>query len=274
MSNQPRASVYYFRIRGRVEGPFDLARAQTLVRRGRLSRYHEVSTDRVHWRRATQFPELFVAQVEEKVRVIPLEETAAESQPAESAEPLWYYSSGGREQGPVPLSQLVQMAQSGQLEPDSLVWTDGMEQWAPWRNVPALKKAYAGDNAAAAVEEPATRTTGVQSPRPSLSGMAITSLILGSVSWGVLLVLLAALVLPLPLVGLVLLVAATVSCVIAVVLAHLALSHLRRHPRVLGRGIGITGLVLGYAGITVTATFLILLIVGAAVLGNLQRLLD
>lgn len=77
---------YFFRIRGKVEGPFDLARAQALVRRGRLSRFHEVSVDRVHWHRATEFPELFVAQVEQKTRgmLVETEESSSTAQTPEA----------------------------------------------------------------------------------------------------------------------------------------------------------------------------------------------
>jgi len=43
----------------------------------------------------------------------------------------WYYTSAGRQLGPVTSAQLKQAAQSGQLTPNDLVWKDGMPDWAP-----------------------------------------------------------------------------------------------------------------------------------------------
>lgn len=51
---------FYIRIRGRVLGPYDLDKLQSLARRGQLSRMHEVSSDATTWVRASAHPELFV----------------------------------------------------------------------------------------------------------------------------------------------------------------------------------------------------------------------
>lgn len=51
----------YLRVRGRVLGPYDEEKLQSLVRRGQLSRMHEVSTDGAHWVRASTYAELFAA---------------------------------------------------------------------------------------------------------------------------------------------------------------------------------------------------------------------
>jgi hypothetical protein len=61
----------------------------------------------------------------------------------------WYYTLNGQQQ-PVPVSsaQLKQMATSGQLEPDDLVWQEGMTNWAPASSVKGLfgdKSDKAGD---------------------------------------------------------------------------------------------------------------------------------
>ena len=52
-------SQLYLRVRGRVLGPYDQDKLQSLVRRGQLSRMHEVSTDGTHWVRASTYAELF-----------------------------------------------------------------------------------------------------------------------------------------------------------------------------------------------------------------------
>src|SRR3954466_13665047 len=54
----------YMRVRGRVLGPYEPEKLQALVRRGQLSRLHELSTDGVTWERASNYPELFTTNVE------------------------------------------------------------------------------------------------------------------------------------------------------------------------------------------------------------------
>ncbi|NNE92089.1 MAG: DUF4339 domain-containing protein [Verrucomicrobiales bacterium] len=41
----------------------------------------------------------------------------------------YHYSSAGQRHGPVEGTQLIELAQQGQLQPDSQVWTDGMDNW-------------------------------------------------------------------------------------------------------------------------------------------------
>ena len=52
----------YVRIRGRVLGPYDQEKLQSLARRGQLSRMHELSQDATNWVRASTYPELFVSE--------------------------------------------------------------------------------------------------------------------------------------------------------------------------------------------------------------------
>ncbi|MCU0795074.1 MAG: GYF domain-containing protein [Akkermansiaceae bacterium] len=44
----------------------------------------------------------------------------------------WYYSKGGQQFGPVPESELLRMASSGEIQPATdLVWREGMNDWQP-----------------------------------------------------------------------------------------------------------------------------------------------
>ncbi|MCA9015741.1 MAG: DUF4339 domain-containing protein, partial [Planctomycetaceae bacterium] len=52
-------SQYYIRNRGRIQGPFDPQTLQSLARRGRFARHHEVSQDKQNWFQASEYPELF-----------------------------------------------------------------------------------------------------------------------------------------------------------------------------------------------------------------------
>jgi hypothetical protein len=64
----------------------------------------------------------------------------------------WYYSSDGQEKkGPVVESELKQMLSIGQLPAATLVWSEGMANWAPASTVAALQQQAAGVAPAAAV---------------------------------------------------------------------------------------------------------------------------
>ena len=54
------------------------------------------------------------------------------------ADRQWNYAKSGKSLGPVSGEQLKQLADSGQLVPTDLVWTDGMSAWAAASNVPGL----------------------------------------------------------------------------------------------------------------------------------------
>jgi hypothetical protein len=153
----------YLRVRGRVLGPYDEEKLQTLVRRGQLSRMHEVSSDGTHWVRASTYGELFVgapvklavpemqvaspppAQLPVDSSAIPFAEEVAAPAPESSrpvipavTSPGWYYESLGSEHGPVDESALRQMLLTGQLGSNALVWKDGMPQWVAASQIPCL----------------------------------------------------------------------------------------------------------------------------------------
>ena len=46
---------------------------------------------------------------------------------------LWYYEQQGKQAGPVPENDLDAMVNSGALSPETLVWTEGMGNWQPYR---------------------------------------------------------------------------------------------------------------------------------------------
>lgn len=46
----------------------------------------------------------------------------------------WYYAEGQQRQGPVPAHDIRQLFQRGQLTLDTLVWREGMPQWAALRS--------------------------------------------------------------------------------------------------------------------------------------------
>jgi hypothetical protein len=50
----------------------------------------------------------------------------------------WYYSSGGKQAGPVSSADLNTLASSGQLLPTDMVWKEGMQSWVPANRVKGL----------------------------------------------------------------------------------------------------------------------------------------
>lgn len=57
-------------------------------------------------------------------------------------QPVFYVAVNGAQQGPFQLPQLQQMAQTGQLTPQSMVWSQGMPAWAAANTVPALAQLF------------------------------------------------------------------------------------------------------------------------------------
>ena len=43
----------------------------------------------------------------------------------------WYYEKAGQRQGPVPEAELDRFLASGEINPTTLVWSEGMANWAP-----------------------------------------------------------------------------------------------------------------------------------------------
>ena len=50
----------------------------------------------------------------------------------------WFYSKMGRQEGPVTQGVLIELLHSGKLDRDSLVWTDGMDDWAKASSIDGL----------------------------------------------------------------------------------------------------------------------------------------
>lgn len=50
----------------------------------------------------------------------------------------WHYTKNGQQHGPVPAAKLKQLAESGELHPDDLVWQEGWKQWAAAKSVKGL----------------------------------------------------------------------------------------------------------------------------------------
>jgi len=55
----------------------------------------------------------------------------------------WYYAEGKERRGPIDDTQFQQLAATGKIAPDALVWKEGMANWQPLRALPATDTAAA-----------------------------------------------------------------------------------------------------------------------------------
>lgn len=52
---------------------------------------------------------------------------------------LWYYAQGGQAQGPVSEIELKHLINSGQVDQATMVWTEGLDDWARVDEVPSFR---------------------------------------------------------------------------------------------------------------------------------------
>ncbi|HEX3357402.1 MAG TPA: RDD family protein [Tepidisphaeraceae bacterium] len=55
----------------------------------------------------------------------------------------WFYSRGDAQEGPVTLEQLQELLRTGAIQPDNLVWIEGLTKWTAAWSIPALATAAA-----------------------------------------------------------------------------------------------------------------------------------
>ncbi len=144
----------YIRYQGRVSGPFPLEKVQDMLKRGQISRLHQVSPDRAVWTRVMENAELVPPPPPPPPVVAPQAELITQSaasaggasprmgQPATrpDADPLdqlaaasrreWYYESKqGGQAGPVSEMRLKMLLKSGEISAKTMVWSEGMQDW-------------------------------------------------------------------------------------------------------------------------------------------------
>ncbi len=89
----------------------------------------------------------------------------------------WYYMRDGQQHGPVSSAELRQLANSGQLSPDDLVWKEGASKWIPAGSVKGLFPAVTNEpppsntagNSPPVADPPGTNDPGYAWPPPPLS---------------------------------------------------------------------------------------------------------
>lgn len=141
------ADSYYIRIRGEVKGPVARSELVSQIRKKRMGRHHEVSTDAVNWVRAGDVPDLFEPVVAVREAVVSAmaasEESRAGSASAQpegatssSSETEWFYAKGRNRLGPVTESELRTMLATARISGSDLVWNDSLEDWIAAGSLP------------------------------------------------------------------------------------------------------------------------------------------
>src|SRR5438093_4584763 len=55
----------------------------------------------------------------------------------------WYMAIGGHQIGPVSAEEIISNVQNGSVQPETLVYTAGMRDWTPIKDVPVFASAFA-----------------------------------------------------------------------------------------------------------------------------------
>jgi hypothetical protein len=136
----------FVRFRGRTIGPLTPDKVRDMVRRGQLTRMHELSADGLTWTKAEEFGNFFprvntnvAGHFTDSASNVPPgsegyvggdSETVSPT-PNENASAQWYAHVKGEKQGPISLDQIRLYAEAKVLKKDSLVWKSGMDAWKP-----------------------------------------------------------------------------------------------------------------------------------------------
>lgn len=134
-------------------GPFRPERLIEMVKQGKLSRVHMLSTDNDHWQKASEFPDLFQAAARHKPQaddelnqVSTGDQKEASSaianqsgQPAAGSEEGWHYGINNESFGPVSQAKIFELIGLGQLAENDLVWREGMAEWLKAGTMPVFR---------------------------------------------------------------------------------------------------------------------------------------
>lgn len=142
MSSSSAASAMYVKIRGRAHGPLSMDKLREMVRKGQLSRIHQISDDGQSWRAAGELAELFETSVPAAGNVAHSSRSASAPAQPNEGDRVWYYNSGQQAVGPVTLAELRAMVPSGTLQPSNLVWREGQADWSPAVDLPDLRDLF------------------------------------------------------------------------------------------------------------------------------------
>ena len=148
------AESYYLRFRGMILGPFTEDQVHAMIKRGRVSRSTEASTDQQTWRPLAEWSQFFPAPVTSGISGAPIgadssgqgsvaglppgssaaspgaQKVFSDTFLAASPQKVWHVAYGKEAQS-VTEAELISKIQSGHLTADTLVWSDELSGWEP-----------------------------------------------------------------------------------------------------------------------------------------------
>jgi len=224
---------WFIRSRGRVLGPFTATRLEAMRARGQFTQFYEVSEDRLNWQSAATLTHLFPTPgagpgARSAGQTISIDDEPAPPASAPSGQSDgWFFAVGDQRHGPIPFDELQRKAGRGEVQPGTLIWSAGMADWAPARTVGGLAFPGAPPGQSPGPADPFSQAPIAPYPTRT-SGMAIASMVLG-ILW-----------------------LYWVGSVLAIIFGRIALTEIdRSRGTVGGRGMAVTGLVLGTLQISV-----------------------
>jgi hypothetical protein len=116
---------FYIRFKGRVLGPLPPEKIQEMVRRGQITRQHELSPDGQSWANAEEHERFFAKSLAKYVET-------TKSTEKEGDRPVrieWYAHFDGANQGPMDEGTLLKWVDSGKVVKSTMVWKEGMAEW-------------------------------------------------------------------------------------------------------------------------------------------------
>lgn len=166
---------FYFRVRGEVKGPFSREQIVSLIRKKRLGRHHELSTDAVIWTRAGEVEGLFesiapareepevgyataVPEADSKQDTGAAQRSSFHGSSSEDDDDEWHYAKGRNTLGPISSNELRAMLATGRLLGSDRVWNSSLADWVPAEDLPQFM---------GSVREDSQRSRGTSGPKSS-----------------------------------------------------------------------------------------------------------
>ena len=118
----------YIRFKGRVLGPITNDKALDMVKRGQITKQHELSPDGSNWRLASDYEEFFPATSSKGAAQAAATKAVEKAQVATNPKE-WYSHFDDANQGPVDEVGLKSWIAAGKVTTKSMIWKAGMTEW-------------------------------------------------------------------------------------------------------------------------------------------------